>query len=85
MRFQTRVGHGLARIVHGSELRNIASDFLKEVRFDPCQSVANCFRANRYYSDLRYFGCGTTRRYGFSVFHPPGYSFCASSFETCRR
>src|SRR6266700_3177929 len=29
-----------------------------------------------------YFGWGTIRRYGFGAFHPPGYFFLASSFET---
>src|ERR1700687_606647 len=30
----------------------------------------------------RYFGCETMRRYGLGDFHPPGYCFCASSFDT---
>jgi hypothetical protein len=33
-------------------------------------------------SQSDHFGWGTTRMYGFTVFHPPGYFFAASSFET---
>jgi len=31
---------------------------------------------------LVHFGCGTIRMYGLGDFQPPGYCFCASSFET---
>src|ERR1700678_4452373 len=81
--FEDRDDHRTACASRRARNRNELSTAERSVflRADP-PPILNIGDPYSYRHACGYFGCGTILIYGLGDFQPPGYCFCASSFET---